>query len=71
MTQPEDPTDATQRVVQTRRLIREAQAARQPNEPPVRTSQDEMERTRRASEAMANLARIIDGLTIAAPAREP
>jgi hypothetical protein len=63
----ENVTNATERVEQAKRLIREAQSARQPNELPVRTSRDEIDRTRRASEAMANLAQLIDGITAAGP----
>jgi hypothetical protein len=60
MTDLENVTNATERVEQAKRLIREAQSARQPNELSVRTSRAEIDRTRRASEAMANLAHLID-----------
>ncbi len=63
MTDLENVTNATERVEQAKRLIREAQSARQPNELSVRTSRAEIDRTRRASEAMANLAQLIDGIT--------
>jgi hypothetical protein len=43
-----------------KRLIQEARVARMTDEPLTRSLQDEIDRTRRASDAAANLARLID-----------
>jgi hypothetical protein len=51
--------NAIARVGQTKRLIREAGRTRLGTHCP---TQEEIERTRRMNEAMANLARLIDGL---------
>ncbi len=63
MIDPENITDATQRVEHAKRLIRDAQSAREKNEPLVRTVQDEIDSTRRVSDMMGNLAHLIDGMT--------
>jgi hypothetical protein len=58
----EDIRDATERVEQAKRLIVEAQSARQQSEPLVRTVQDDIEGTRRVSSMMASLAHLIDSM---------
>jgi hypothetical protein len=62
MSDPNSITDATQRVEQGKRLIRDAQLARQKNEPLDQTVQDEIEVARRVSDMMGNLACLIEGM---------
>ncbi len=60
-------TDAGQRAEEARRLIRDALAARQTSEPPARAGQDEIDRTRRVSEMLGDLAQMIDRMTDPTP----
>jgi hypothetical protein len=63
MPNPEDIRNATQRVDQAQRLIQETQSARREYEPTVRTIQDDIDRTRRVSDMMSNLAHLIEGIS--------
>ncbi len=62
MTTRDETMDATQRVDDAQRLIRDATAARQKNEKPPCAVDDEINRTRAASEMLSSLALLIAGI---------